>query len=75
MDFSKLVDVNVTKRDDAGRLVHPAKRKAAIGYTSRKNTGTATVVNGYTGETGEWVTLHDKARNATLVVRPSQVSA
>jgi hypothetical protein len=46
-----------------------------VAYRSRKNEGRGKVVETYTGETGHWVKIHDAARNATVVVRPSQVEA
>lgn len=78
MDFDKLVDVTNGMPGSGkleGKTVYPPKRSRPVGYTSRKNEGRASVVNGYEGETGAWVTLFDKARQATVVVRPSQVSA
>lgn len=76
MDFTKLVDPSkIVGRTDSGTSLYGPKRKTPVNYTSRKNTGRATVVNGYEGETGTWVTLFDKQRNARVVVRPSQVSA
>jgi hypothetical protein len=79
--FQKLVDVDRgAPRKQAYRdgtttvIVYPPKRKTAIGYTSRKNLGKATVVEGYRGETGDWVVLHDKQRDVRVTVRPSQVS-
>lgn len=78
MDFDKLVDTTNGAPGNglyAGKTVYPAKRRSPVNYVSRKNEGRATVVNGYEGETGPWVTLYDKARQTTVVVRPSQVSA
>ena len=79
--FQKLVDVDrgtPRAQDYRNRItvvkVFPPKRKTAVGYTSRKNLGRATVVEGYRGETGDWVVLHDKQRDVRVTVRPSQVS-
>jgi hypothetical protein len=46
-----------------------------VGYTSRKNSGRAKVVEVYARETGAWVRLYDKARAKHVTVRPSQVTA
>lgn len=76
MDFDKLVDTTKTVgRDSNGRFIFAPSRKAPVNYVSRENSGRATVVNGYEGKTGAWVTLHDKVRDVEVVVRPSQVSA
>lgn len=44
-------------------------------YKARVHEGRGKVVEVYQRKTGTWVILHDKARNATVTVRPSQVSA
>lgn len=75
MDFKDLIDADKSLGyDDHGRPLFAAKRKQAVGYTSRKHAGRGVVVHGYTGETGEWVTLLDKERGAFVTVRPSQVT-
>ena len=56
---------------DVSKLT-PGKR---VAYKSRANEGHANVVSTERKRTGDWVTLHDKARNAQVVVRPSQVSS
>lgn len=43
-------------------------------YKSRVHEGRGKVVEKYRLKTGDWVILHDKARNASVTVRPSQVS-
>ncbi len=44
-------------------------------YKSRKHEGRGKVIEKYRLKTGDWVILHDKARNASVTVRPSQVSS
>lgn len=75
MHYEQLVDpATVAYVRGIGDISGP-KRKAPVTYRSRKNGGKAKVLGGYEGETGAWVVLHDRERNATVTVRPSQVSA
>lgn len=46
-----------------------------VRYAARVYGGKGKVVQTYEGKTGHWVIVHDKARNASVTVRPSQVSA
>lgn len=51
------------------------KEGKVVRYTARKYSGKGPVVQVYRGETGHWVIVHDKVRNKSITVRPSQVSA
>ncbi len=74
MKFDELI--NPKKPANFGPRVGfgPRKQNLAVRYASRKNEGTAVVLGGYEGETGSWVVLHDKARDAQVTVRPTQVN-
>ena len=42
-------------------------------YRSRCNEGRGKVVEKVRKRTGDWIMLHDKKRNVSVTVRPSQV--
>lgn len=46
-----------------------------VRYKARVHEGKGKVVQTYRQKTGNWVVIHDKARNASVTVRPSQVTA
>lgn len=56
--------------------ISPSKIKDGkrVGYHSRKIDGEGRVVESYKRKTGMWVIVHDKARNASVTVRQSQIS-
>jgi len=75
MKFEELIDTAVAVgTDDKGRTLFAGKAKRTVAYQSRKHEGRGTVVHGYEGETGPWVTVHDKARKANVTVRPNQIT-
>jgi hypothetical protein len=49
------------------------KEGKRVAYTSRANEGKGTVLSIQHKGTGSWVTVFDKARNANVTVRPSQI--
>lgn len=46
-----------------------------VRYQARVHSGLGKVIETYRRRTGLWVIIHDKARNVSVTVRPSQVSA
>ena len=46
-----------------------------VRYTARKFSGIGKVIELYRRANGHWVALHDKQRNESVTVRPSQISA
>lgn len=46
-----------------------------VRYAARITEGKGKVVQVYRGGSGHWVIVHDKERNRSVTVRPSQVSA
>ena len=58
----------------ARKAVDPLKRGAEVRFTSRVNKGTGKITKIEAKKTGEWITVHDKARDFTVTVRRSQVS-
>lgn len=42
-------------------------------YVSRKNDGRGKVTDIETKTTGAWITIHDKGKDKSFVVRPSQI--
>lgn len=46
-----------------------------VRYTARKHSGIGRVIEVYERLNGTWVALHDKQRNESVTVRPSQVAA
>ena len=75
MDFEKLVDTTKTVLDALGRPLHPALRKHAVNFKSRRNEGRAKVKHGYVGDTGPWVVITDVKTERVYRIRPSQVWA
>lgn len=46
-----------------------------VKYAARVYSGKGEVIQVYQGKTGPWVIVHDKSRNKSVTIRPSQVSA
>ncbi len=46
-----------------------------VRYQARIHSGKGKVVQTYRQKTGHWVIVHDKSRNSSVTVRPSQVFA
>lgn len=46
-----------------------------VRYASRAHEGTGKIIETYRRKTGLWVIIHDRKRNASVTVRPSQVSS
>jgi hypothetical protein len=50
------------------------KEGRRVKYTSRANSGTATILSTKVGKTGLWATVFDRKRNTTVSVRASQLT-
>lgn len=46
-----------------------------VRYEARVHSGVGKIIETYRRKTGLWVIIHDHKRNASVTVRPSQVSA
>jgi hypothetical protein len=46
-----------------------------VRYKARVHEGKGKIIQVYRQRTGTWVIVHDKARNTSVTVRPSQVFA
>lgn len=46
-----------------------------VRYKARVHEGKGKIVETYKRKTGDWVIVHDKERNRSVTVRPSQIFA
>jgi len=46
-----------------------------VNYKARKHAGRGKVIEMYQRGNGWWVIVHDKARNVSVTVRPSQITS
>lgn len=53
-----------TKKIKAGKMVN---------YTARVHSGRGKVIEVYKRQNGMWVIVHDKVRNLSVTLRPSQL--
>lgn len=50
------------------------KEGKTVNYKNRGHTGRGKIIEVYRRANGVWVIVHDKARNASVSLRPSQLS-
>lgn len=53
--------------------IEKLKEGKTVNYTARIHSGRGKVVEVYRRVNGHWVIVHDKARNLSVTLRPSQV--
>lgn len=54
--------------------IEKIKEGKTVSYKARKHEGRGKVVELYERANGHWVIVHDKARNVSVTLRPSQIS-